>query len=90
MKKKLFYSTHDNTAPESYMIPEVFSTDRYDGMQLYNNQKGGKAILHRSDRVSPMPWCLFLGAYNTVFFRTYQEVQDYCIARGLKPISRRG
>jgi len=26
----------------------------------------------------------------TVFFRTYQEVQDYCIARGLKPISRRG
>ena len=90
MKKKLFYGTHDNTVPEDYQIPEVFSTARYDGMQLYNNQRGGKAILHRSDRVSPMPWCLFLGAYSTVFFRTYQEVQDYCKARGFKPISRRG
>ena len=90
MKKRLFYSTHDNTTPDCHTIPEVFTTDRYEGMQVYNDQRGGKAILHRSDRVSPMPWCLFLGAYNTIFFRTYQEVQDYCKARGLKPISRRG
>ena len=56
MKKLVVYGTADGKFPEEYMEPEIFSTDNCDGMQIYDNQRGGIAVLQRSDNPCPMPW----------------------------------
>jgi sensor domain CHASE-containing protein len=45
MKKLVVYGTADGKFPEEYMEPEIFSTDNCDGMQIYDNQHGGIAVL---------------------------------------------
>ncbi|MBR5126397.1 MAG: hypothetical protein IKU68_06650 [Oscillospiraceae bacterium] len=89
MKKLVVYGTADGKFPEEYMEPEIFSTDNCDGMQIYDNQHGGIAVLQRSDNPCPMPWRMYLGGCSMVFFRTYQEVKDFCEKRGYRLKQRR-
>lgn len=44
MKKIVVYGTADGKFPEEYMVPEIFSTDNCDGMQIYDNRRGGNSI----------------------------------------------
>ena len=90
MKKKLVFSTQDNGIPDEYLDAGLFSNRAYEGIHVYNDKRGGAAILQRRDQISPMPWCLFSGICSTVFFRTYKEAQDYCKQRGYKLVRKGG
>lgn len=90
VKKTIVFSTQDHTIPDGYLQPEMFSNSAYDGMHIYNDKRGGTAILLRSDRVTPMPWCLFSGIFSTVFFPTYKEAMDYCNTRGYRLVGKGG
>lgn len=90
MKKIVVYGTADGKFPEEYMVPEIFSTDNCDGMQIYDNRRGGIAVLQRSDNPCPMPWRMYLGGCSMVFFRTYKEAKGFCDKRGFRLKQRGG
>ena len=90
MKKRLVFSTQDNCIPDEYLDAGLFSTRAYEGMHVYNDMRGGAAILQRRYQISPMPWCLFSSICSTVFLRTYKEAQDYCKQRGYKLVRKGG
>jgi len=90
MKKRLVFSTKDNCIPDEYLESKLFSTECYEGMHIYDTKTGGAAILQRSDRITPMPWCLFSGICSSVFFRTYKEAKEYCESRGYSLVKEGG
>ena len=60
-----------------------FSDERYDAVQLRENQRRGLVLIMHSKKTSPMEWKVAYGS-STIFFSTLDEAVAFCDSRGMK------
>ena len=67
----------------SFMRPEDFSTDRYDGVQLRSDGRKNPVVIMHSKRTDPLRWKVVYG-FSQVFFRSFADAVAFCNSRGFQ------
>ena len=60
-----------------------FTDEKYEGIQLREDDRNGVVLIMKSKSPSPMKWKVVYG-YSSVFFKSLEEAVAFCRERGMK------